>query len=244
MKALALVVALVVLMPFAQAALIQVTVTDVLDGRPKPITTTTDPVFRSVSEFYNAGSIGFAARERIDISQGQTPVYTGWSTKEQLPPGSRATFDLHWHANRSGTFTVRTRYYYAQEIEQLQEKSFTVNHTPGRDVFTISGLRVTDQEIRFTITASEPASGILVLPHSPTGWIIAQIRAGDIAQPGGSVQVILPYETDLFTERPIAITLVTEDGRLRHDEQLLLRRETGFRAIITALLDAVAALFS
>jgi len=190
------------------------------------------------SGFHNTGGLPYMARARIDVIRGEEIIFTGWSEKKKLVSGERKNFKLYWYKpDTRGNFSLVTRIYYGNEISEPLIKNFTINTAGMQDVFTIYDFKTYDDYIRFDLYASKTVKDVVVFPAEyPKGWIFGQTVIDEIKK-GKSVEVVLPYQTDIFYTENIKIMVATKDGMYYTQDEFELDRLTGVLKYINLFLD-------
>lgn len=228
---------LLVFFPLAEAAFIEINIAEVVESDIKNVR---EDTFAFSTELFNSGSVGYAARERVDVYDGEDLVYTGWTPEKVIAPGQREVFDLFWSpVDNQGEFRAVTTFYYAGEIKE-NDQFLIINDQISEDIFMLSDIRVYDDHFRMYLTSREPLENVVVFPSSPPGWVIEQKRIDSLA---GGVDVVIPYSVEFYTERPLLFLVATEDGRYGHQELVSSKKQDGVAQSVSLFLDVIKSLF-
>jgi hypothetical protein len=204
------------------------------------------------AEIRNKGSIAYTARARVDVmnvssvygSDESYELFTAWSPEKEFMPGDRKSLELHWYNNKTGSFTVRLRVYYGNEIlerfyvvEKDTTTPFVRTTERQKDVFWVDEFRVYDKIIIFDVTAREDSEDIVVIPTSFTrGWIFEQEKITKL-KAGRTKTVVLSYEPTVFTNDDLKIATVSAKSGLYSERAFKLVKNEGLKKILFSLID-------
>jgi hypothetical protein len=247
-KTVAIIAFLVVFLSVnADATYIRTDVSSMLAGEMKIMDAPEGPVrlLALKPEFHNTGSIPYMARASVDVLEGGNVIFRGWSAKKTIMPGDRDSLDIVWY--RSGTnasYTAEVKAHYADEISDAMTVNFTMEKTKPSDIFRINNFKTYDGYIRFDLKADVRAENITVFADGfYPGWIFEQVVAGSL-NAGERKEIVIPYEADIFFERSINITLVSDDLKYYKQQAFSLRKQEGIMKYLNQLADWLGSLFS
>lgn len=195
-------------------------------------------VLKIEPEFYNTGSVVYKAKARLDVMNGSTIIFTGWSKEENLMPGERKSFELFFYTPETlENVTARIRIYYGYEIAERKINLRIENNRTVEDVFQIKNFRTYDNDLRFQIRSSKPMKSILIIPKDYTiGWVFGQKRIEN-PEANRNIEVDLPYEAPVLLPQNITIEVVSEDGSYYYSNSYALQKESGILKYFHYLTD-------
>jgi len=198
---------------------------------------TSNGVLKVNPEFYNTGSVAYKVRIRLDILNSTDIIFTGWSKEETLMPGERKNFEIYWYTPRTENIVAKLRAYYGKEITERETKFKVEKNQTLEDVFQIKNFRTYDDSIKFQIRSNKSLNNVLVIPKNYImGWVFEQKKIENL-NANQNVEVIIPYEADVWFSHDINIHVVTEDGRYYSDFSFTLQKEKGLWKYIHYIID-------
>lgn len=231
---------LLMLVPAACSTSVEVNVIELLDTDIKYIDCCilNSNVMSASYDVFNSGSVAYAARIRLDISDGSKKVTSIWSSESLLNPGERDTINMYWYEPKDKTITADARLYRAYDIVDIGNITWVFNDaSTSSDAIDIEMVRVYDDKIKIKITAENDTGKIIVYPVKYTaGWLFEQNIIEDVAA-GKSRSTYIYYDTGLFRETDITLVAVSEDGRFYGEKTFLLKKESGIRKLIGMFMD-------
>jgi len=238
MKAKLLFIVLVLMLSGASAVLIEVEVPKTLTANLTSFSIESSKNLIAFKlEFYNSGSVSYTSRTRIDIFNDSQLIFTGWSEEKKFAPGDRKNFELYWFTNSSGNFSGRVRLYFANEI---LERAFNLEKNysyPTQDVFTIGGFRTYDNFVVFDLRAERDVRNVVIIPENiPIGWIFQQKKIEGMKK-GEVKTVVVNYKPAAWSEENLTLSIASEDGEAFTQEEVRLRKETGFLGVFYYMID-------
>ncbi|MBI4020212.1 MAG: hypothetical protein HY367_02685 [Candidatus Aenigmarchaeota archaeon] len=237
---------LLLLAAAASALSVEVGVAEKLEGSLKTIqTSNSNGLIKVVSEFYNSGSIGYTARERLELNatgHGQT----AWSSLAALVPGQRGTFEAYLYSNTTEDAEIIPRVYFANEILAADPIVVRGGTLMSREpAFELYDFRAYDDMVRLDIRSSKDVGGIVLIPEGyPPGWVFEQARISSHMKAGRDAEARMGYHPDIFSEgAQLKIMAVSEDGRYYGEGAFVMRREAGLSMYINLFIDGMKNFF-
>jgi hypothetical protein len=201
-------------------------------------------VLKISPEFYNTGSVAYKTRFRFDIMNSSDIIFTGWSKEEALMPGERKNFEVYWYTPTTKNIVAKLRAYYGKEIIEREIKTKVKNNLTYEDVFQIKNFRTYDDFIKFQLRSNKTLSNVLIIPKNyMMGWIFEQKKIGNIEE-NRNIEVIIPYETEVWLSHDITIDVVTEDGKYYSVFSFNLQKEKGFWKYFNYIRDQLNLFFN
>jgi len=209
----------------------------VTDGKP----------FKMNVELFNSGSVGYKARIRLDISDKDNLIFTGWSDERNFVPGTREIYDLYWYpSNFKGKFKASIRVYFANEINKIKEINFEVktSNKSQENIFEILDFRTYDDEVVFLLKTNKTVENIIITPSNYTsGWVFEQSKIDKLNS--GNIKIIdLKYEPTLWKEGDVSFKIFTEDGKYYTSKSFTLKKETSFWKHIYGIINSLRVFFN
>jgi hypothetical protein len=204
-----------------------------------------DSIISVYMGLHNIGSIEYGARARIDIMSGSDILFTGWSGSIYVNPGQRKGFVIYGLVPDAPNLELRPRLYYGNEIEELAPVRLAAKGSAGvpGHAFRILNFRTYDGYFRFDVMSNRSLEDIVIMPGGlPGTWIYEQYKIESIDE-GALKEVKIPYHTGFFRERPVTISIATEDGSYYQEQQFELKRQVGIMRYINQLADWLAGFF-
>lgn len=226
------------LLPLAFASSVNVNIKSVVSSEVKETHNTASGLLSSEPELYNSGSIPYSARLRMAVYNGSEEIFSGWSKKENIMPGERKNFMVHAYVNASGTFLAKITGHYANDAFGLMDYNYTVeSHTAPSRRITLSNPRVYGDRITLSVMPEEDETGIILLPTGyPKTWIFEEKEIPRISA-GKPVRVSIPYDADIFLEKPASMIALSKDGRAFGEIDFVMKREEGISKYVSLLRD-------
>jgi hypothetical protein len=190
------------------------------------------------AEVFNTGSLAYTAQARIEIANESGIVFTGWSDKKAVMPGSNAFFRVYWRPSAQGSYTARVRIYHSGEI---LDKVFNITATPGQgeDVFSIKGSRTFRNILELKVESSADVNETVIIPDGyPKGWAFSQSLVKEVKK-GEERIAYLPYTPSVWSEQKIYVDIASTDGKYFSRKEVQLRREEGLGAMIHNILFSI-----
>jgi hypothetical protein len=232
----------------ARAAEVQVKVAQDLKGNISSFSyNVSNDLLRFNVEYYNSGSLPYAARMRIDILSGQSGqevLFTGWSGDMKLMPGDKQAAVIYGYTSANGRLVARVRAYFANEVI---ERSFEVSKPAGGGKDSaidkgavLSDMHAYDDRIVFDATAkSSDLDGVVIMATDfPPGWSFEQKTVSSIRR-GSTVTISMPYAPSLFVERNVSILAISDGGTGGSLTTFAIKKESGLPALFHILADAI-----
>ena len=195
-------------------------------------------------EFFNTGSVAYKARARLDILNSTDTIFTGWSNEETLMPGQRKSFDIYWYSPRTeNKLVAKLRVYHGKEIVEREMKFKVKNIQTSEDVITIKNFRTYDEFIKFQIRSTKPLKNVLVIPKDYMIGLIFEQKKIENLDGNKNIEVIIPYEADVWFPYDITIDVVTDDGKYYSTFSFNLQKEKGLWKYIHYLTDKLDLFF-
>jgi len=185
-------------------------------------------------ELFNSGSLPYIAQIRIDIYNSTDRVFTAWSDKRQMAPGSHEPFREYWSPASSGQYTARLRAYYGGEILE-QEMNFTASALSGADEFNITETKAYGNLVKFDIASPKDAGMAIIIPQAPQGWVFTQ---GALNSSTASSAWIF-YQAPANVPASINVVIASTDGRYVSQRTVQIKRETGLSAMIIDMISGM-----
>ncbi len=137
-----------------------------------------------ITSFENTGSVGCMTFVRVDYYKNNTMLYTSWSDSAALEAGASYTFRNYWfHQNIEGNITAKMRVYYCDEIDILDDITFTAMPLNKNSTLnlTILGTATGKNEINVTFTVNKTLKNAWIVPKETyIGWRIEPLNTGTI----------------------------------------------------------------
>jgi hypothetical protein len=228
-----------ILIFISEAAKVQVDVAEVLSVEARINEEPINNVYEFKIGLFNNGSIGYKTRARLDIVNNSNILFTGWANKFALNPGDEKSSNIYWYdPDVTGNVTARIRVYYASEIAEYGDINLQIgNKMVPEDIFKIYDFRTYDDYIRFDLATNHSVENLILFPSRyPKGWVFEQKKIESLEN-GRSIEVVIPYEAEVFTPGHIEITAVTKDGKYFKRASFPLEKESGFFMYINLLID-------
>ncbi|MEM5799564.1 MAG: hypothetical protein QXZ43_02780 [Candidatus Aenigmatarchaeota archaeon] len=162
-------------------------------------------------ESFNSGSIGCQATFRMDISKDKYS-FTAWSNKIIFQPNDRKNIEFYWFPlNITGNFTIKIKYYCANEIKELKEfyikNENYVYEQPTIDIFSP---KFFENKIVFHIKTNSTGEFVIIPYDYPKGWIIKQKKI--YIKNNWPKYVEIEYEKDFWKNGKINLIIVGKNG--------------------------------
>lgn len=245
MKIIAIILALILILPLAIAGLIEIEVKMKLTGKATVISIERfNNVVKLNLEFYNTGSVPYKARARLDILNESNLIFSGWSSEKELMPGERKNFEIYWiSSSEAKNLTARIRVYFGNEILE-ENRSFSIDYVrSSEDIFKIKNFRTYDSYIRFEIKANKTLENVLVVPSDYVhGWIFEQAKINLTANKNTELKI--PYIPTVWREGSVRINVFTEDGKYYSSQTFELKKEKGLIKYFYMLYDKLSLFFN
>jgi hypothetical protein len=191
-------------------------------------------------EFFNSGSVAYKTRLRIDILNPREIMFTGWSKEETMMPGERKNFEIYWYTPKTENIVAKVIAYYERERTEREMRLKIVNNQTSEDVFQIKNFRTYDDHVKFQIKSNRTLGNVLVIPKNyMMGWVFEQKKMENLDE-NKNVEVIIPYETDVWFSHDVNIEVVTEDGRYHSVFSFSLNKEEGLWKYIHYIIDELS----
>ncbi|MCK5473865.1 MAG: hypothetical protein KAI53_00525 [Candidatus Aenigmarchaeota archaeon] len=137
-----------------------------------------------ITSFENTGSVGCTAFIRVNFYKNNTLLYTSWSDSKALEAGAAYTFRNYWfHQNIEGNIIAKMRAYYCNEIDILDDITFTAMPLNKNSTLnlTILGTTADKNEINITFTTNKTLKNVWIIPKETyIGWRIEPLKTGTI----------------------------------------------------------------
>lgn len=223
---------------FGRAAIIDVEIPKSLEGNVSSFSyDSSKDIMKFRFEFYNTGSTAYKARFRLDLLNNSKIFFTGWSDEKVLMPGDRKNFEIYLYSNSTGNFTLRSRVYFGNEI---QEKIFSLEKKGSfspEDVFEIENFRTYDDFIVFDVKANKTAKDVVILPHDfPLGWVFEQKKI-DFLNENEKKSVAIKYHPTVWVEGKISLIVASDGGKYKTEKIFEMKKEVGILWLIHYLTD-------
>ena len=221
----------------SEAAFINVNVTEDLEGAVSSFNFDDGDLSSFKIEFYDTGSLPYTVQLRIDVSQNDENVFTGWTEEKEFQPGTRNNYDVYWYTQTPGSYEVNVRAYLANEIYETAFEVDRKETAEAENVFSITDLRTYDDFIVFDVSSTADVSDVAIIPKDfPIGWVVLQGSVKEI-DAGGKATVVLPYDADIWTEREIGIIVASDGGAYMTETGVSLVRLEGFEKFFYGIVD-------
>ena len=114
------------------------------------------------------------------------------------------------------------------KIENIEE---------SRDIFEISRVRASNDNIKFNLKSKEDANNIIILfSNYPKSWMIEELKIRKLGQ-DDTIPIRIKYIPVDKIERRVKIHIFTEDGSYHTVEELVLKRENKIEKIMNDIFD-------
>lgn len=189
-------------------------------------------------ELFNSGSAPYLARIRVSLNNASGEVFSGWTKEGAVMPGERKIFPAYAYAASGGNYTEKIYGHYAHDSFELAGKNITVEAFPHPEAeILISNPRVYAQKITLDVESGTDEKNVVVMPYSfPVAWIAGQKEIPSLRK-GRAVRISIPYESDVFLEKPVSFIAVSGDGRALGKASFLMRPESGISKYLYLALD-------
>lgn len=223
-----------------QATIVEVEVPKSLEGSLVSFSyDSSKDVMKFRLEFYNTGSTAYKARIRLDMLNNSKITFTAWSDEKVLMPGERKNFEIYSYSNSTGNFTLRSRVYFGNEI---QEKFFMIeknNSFLPEDIFEIKNFRTYDDFFVFDIKANKTAKDVVILPHNfPLGWIFEQKKIA-LLDESEEKTVAIKYHPTVWTEEKVILIVASDGGKYKTEKTFEMKKEIGILWLTHYLTDQI-----
>jgi len=237
-KILFLIFSFLFLFNLAKATLIDVEIPKSLEGSITSFFF--DPskdIIKFQFEFYNTGSTAYKARIRIDFLNDSKTLFTAWSNEKILMPGDRKNFEIYIYTNSTGNFTLRSRVYFGNEIQEKFLKIEKKNSFSHQDIFEIKNFRTYDDFVVFDVKAKKSSKDIVILPHDfPLGWIFEQKKI-DFLKEGEERTIALKYYPTVWSETNLTLIIASDEGKYKTERIFEMKKESGILWLIHYIVD-------
>ncbi|MCX6815497.1 MAG: hypothetical protein NT120_01425 [Candidatus Aenigmarchaeota archaeon] len=182
-------------------------------------------------EILNSGSIPYSVQARVDIFDGNDSVFTGWSTKRGLMPGSNFPFLIYWSPEKEGSYSARLRIYHGGEVKE-SFLNITAAKANAEDAFEIKEVRVFNNYIMVGISSKKDIEELVIIPSNYSqGWAFTEGVIKDVKK-GITYYSVIEYEPSVWFPQTIQLSAVSRDGNYASSKSVYLERETGLSALI------------
>jgi len=235
---LACLVCFFILVKVSYSAIIEVGVTEILDGEVTSIIyDNSSNVVKFSTEFYNTGSVGYKARIKIEVFNDSELVFVGWSKEKVLMPGGKEVFDSYWYGDR-GKYSMKVKTYFGNEIKDYKKFEVELNRdiTP-EDVFEIKDFRTYDNFVIFDIKSKVDTKDVVIIPSKYTyGWIFEQEKIDSMPE-NSSKTVIMKYYPTVWNPDNVNLTIVAERGKYYSEKTFEMKKIEGLKGLFLYLID-------
>jgi hypothetical protein len=236
-------IALLLLLPLASAAVVDVTVSDFINADViglKYENISQKPIKVSF-EAFNSGSVGCNAMIRMDISRnGYT--FTAWSRQFTFQPNDRESIELYWFPhNLTGNFSGIIRYYCANEIKEIKNFSVEVKDYISKEPsIEIISPKIFEKKITFNLRSNSTEDVIVIPADYPKGWSIQQKKVH--LEKGKIKYVELDYSKDIWKLGKLTIIIASdaEYGMKTID----IKKEPGLNELVFETIDFIETVLS
>ncbi len=195
-------------------------------------------------EFYNTGSVGYKTRIKLEVSDGNTTIFNGWSQEKDFMPGERKSFDIYWYNNNSGKYFAKLKGYFGNEISEYDKFEFSINISISpEDVFEIKNFRTYDNYMIFDVVSEEDSSNVIIIPYNyPSGWIFEQKDMVNLTK-GNPKLVVLNYYPTLWIPSNVSLAIVSDKGSYYTEKTLEMKKIEGLTGLFFYIIDTLRKAF-
>jgi len=172
-----LILFLLISIPIVHSLTVDVNVPEILDSRISSfILDDSKPNIVNIkTEVHNIGSLPFNSRVRLEvISKNQTDKIL-WSDEKLINPSEKKLFNLFFYFNQSGSFRIKVRIYYSNEIMEYKDATFQLEKSiEPSDIFKIRRMRISGNYLKFEIKSEENGNFVANFFDYPKSWIVEQ----------------------------------------------------------------------
>jgi hypothetical protein len=189
------------------------------------------------AELYNSGTVGYAARARLDIYEGSGGRFTAWSGEKVLMPGERSTYLLYWFSGEGANLTASMGFDCATEHEEAGNYSVAMGSVAAENPFSILNAVTYADRVRVETISSKDLGEVhaYVSDYVP-GWLFEEASASSI-KAGKRFFLDIPYSTGVFVNASVTINLADESGSYYAASPYAMRRVEGVVAVWDMLID-------
>lgn len=245
-KALLILFCSLLLIQAAHAALIEIGITEILDGDISSINyDNSSNVVDLLIEFYNTGSVPYKARIKAEIFNGDDMIFSGWAKENELMPGDKKISNIYWYSGDVGEYFAKLKVYFGNEVKEYKKFSFEVDESVvSEDVFDIENFRTYDDHIIFDVRSTEDVEDVIIIPSNyVSGWIFEQEKIGNMTE-NSSKLVVLDYYPTLWISSSIDLLVVSDNGRYYTEKTIELKKNEGLTWLFYYLIDSLRIAFS
>lgn len=230
-------IVLLVLLAIASAAKIDVSIDDDLKCEISSLTyNTSNNVTQFLLEVYNTGSIGYKARPRVDIFDGNESIFTGYGREQVLMPGERKNDEIYWY-NKPGNHTLRVRVYFGSEILEHEEAISVSKPSTPESVFSIEEFRAYDSFAILDIVSNVSVKNVVVIPEDYlSSWIFEQATVGSICK-NCRQSVLINYTSPAWMPNRVKIAVVSDNGIYYSEKIFEMEKNRGILWILYYFID-------
>ncbi|MBU5688484.1 MAG: hypothetical protein QW350_01635 [Candidatus Aenigmatarchaeota archaeon] len=162
-------------------------------------------------EVFNSGSVECKAAFRMDVSK-EKYSFTAWSDKIIFRPNNRKNIEFYWFPlNSTGNFTVKIKYYCANEIKEIKEFYIkNENYLYEQPTIDIISPKFFENKIVFHIKTNSTGEFIIIPSEYPKDWRIEQKKI--YIKNNWPKYVELEYEKDFWKVGKINLMVVGKNG--------------------------------
>jgi len=198
-------------------------------------------LFNISFDIYNSGSVGYAARVRLDILKNNDSIFVGWSEELPLWPNSYGHYELFWYpSNSTEKFTARIRIYYANEIKELKPINFEVRtYSSPSSSIKITQFKTYEDKIKIGLVSDKDLKNIIIIPSDyPLGWIFEQVKLDSLSANKEKI-IDIQYVPSIWQPIQVNINVVAENGKYFSSESFTMERETGIWSYISYVMESI-----
>ncbi|MCS7135376.1 MAG: hypothetical protein NZ893_02980 [Candidatus Aenigmarchaeota archaeon] len=233
-----LILFLLILLPTAKGAVIDVTVADYVDADIIGLKHEEFGVgMKTTFEAFNSGSVGCKAIFRLDLSN-ENQELTLWSRPVNFQPNEREIFEFYWFSlNNTGNFTGKVKYYCANEIKEVENFDiYLKEYLLSKPTIEINSVKFFENKIVLHIKPTVVGEFVILASDYPKSWKIEQKKF--YARNSWIKYVELNYEADVWREGKMKI-IVLNDKRDYGIKEVELKKEKKLNEILFRLTSFV-----
>ena len=220
------------------STLVEVDIAETLDGNIVSLLyDNSSNIVKFTTEFYNTGSIGYKARLKFEIFEGNKMVFSSWSKEQVMMPGDKQVFENYWYGE-GGVYSVKLKAYLGNEIKQYKKFEVSINtDIESESVFKIKNFRTYDDFVIFDVQSDRDVENVVVMPSKyKYGWIIEQEEI-DFIKGNTSKTVKIKYYPTVWSTSDIKMIVVSDEGKYFSEQCLVMEKYGGMTGFFYMLLD-------